>query len=118
LAWRRAEERFADSGAPRWVREGYLPRPEESTRREIARQLHYVFFTTEFALGWTRTLGRISPDFRARLLELTKAQSKLNWVIGWLDIGVGARTLGISGYFEDQAFAIRSDWSKIEAELA
>jgi hypothetical protein len=44
-------------------------------------------------------------------------QGKLRWAIGWIDIGAGGYVLKLSGYFEDQASAIESDWAKIESEL-
>jgi hypothetical protein len=120
LALTRATERFRNSGASPWISELGRQAPEEEESRKISRAINMSFAFTCFALGWAKILGDLAPQARSRLVAILndKDASALNWLIGWLDVAVGSRVLGISGYFEDQAGAIRSDWSEIEAELA
>ncbi len=119
LALTRATERFRASGASPWISELGKPPPEESLRTKISREINASFAITCFALGWAKVLGSLSPRMRPHLYQILQSgdAQALNWVIGWLDIAVGYRVLGISGYFEDQAWAIRSDWAEIEKEL-
>jgi hypothetical protein len=120
LALTRATERFRTSGASPWISESGRPPPSEDEGRKISRAINMSFELTCFALGWAKMLGGLAPQTCSRLVAILndKDANALNWVIGWLDVAVGYRVLGISGYFEDQAGAIRSDWAKIEAELA
>jgi hypothetical protein len=118
LAFMRAEERFGHSGALPWVTDGHRPRPDDALKILIGREIDACFRLTCFALSWSHTLAGVSPELRARLQRVIGDQGKLGWAIGWIDVGVGCYTLGLSGYFEDQASAIRRDWGEIESKLA
>ncbi len=119
LAFTRATERFRSGGPELWIREPGRLAPDEVTARTISRGINMSFEFARKGLAWTQLLGRIAPQMRPRLLQILKDNdaSGLHWVFGWLDIAVGYHVLGISRYFEDQASAIRSDWTDIENEL-
>ncbi|OSI68570.1 toll/interleukin-1 receptor domain-containing protein [Bradyrhizobium canariense] len=119
LAFVRAADRFRAAGADPWISRLGLPSPDEATTAAISRGINMSFEIACFGLGWTRALGQLAPELRPRLVQILndKDAAALNWVFGWLDIAAGRDVLGISGYFEDQAGAIRSDWAEIEGEL-
>jgi hypothetical protein len=119
LAFTRATERFRNSGADPWISTLGLARPDPEAAITISRGINMSFQMARLALGWTRLLGQLAPQMRPHLLQILndKDADALNWVFGWLDIAVGARVLGISMFFEEQAIAIRSDWAEIEKEL-
>jgi hypothetical protein len=96
-----------------------LPKPDEATATAISRGINMSFQIACLALGWTRLVGQLAPQMQPGLIQILndKDATASNWVFGWLDIPAGRHVLGISGYFEDQAGAIRSDWAEIEKEL-
>ncbi len=119
LAFTRAREQFRASGALPWLSESGRPPPDEDLRRTISREINLSFQIARFALAWVKVLGAVAPKMRPQLLEIVKSDdaAALRGLFGWLDIAVGYRALGISGYFEDQAFAIRGDWTEIAKQL-
>ena len=119
LGFTRATEQFRATGADPWISQTGLPRPDEATATAISRGINMSFQIACFTLAWTRLLGQLAPQMRPRLVQILndKDAAALNWVFGWLDIAVGYHVLGISGYFEDQAGAIRTEWAEIKEEL-
>jgi hypothetical protein len=114
----RALERFRQSGVDAWVRDGSTPKPDDHQKMQIAREIEMGLRTTALALAWAKMLGESAPTQRPAILRTLQADGALPWIIRWLDLGAGVHTLGISGYFEDQAAAILSDWKEIEKGLA
>ena len=117
-AFSHADDRFKNSGALPWISNGDLPAPDQELKISIGRGIGEFFRATCIALGWMRALARVEPKLKPVLLRMLSQQGKLNWALGWIDIGVGGHTLKLSGYFEDQASSIRSDWDAIEKELS
>ena len=109
----RGGERFRGSGAAPWMRDGNLAAPTEAERHSIAAEIEIAFDLAKLGLGWARAIGAAQPALRPRLAAALQEGAILRGCLGWLDIVVGNRALGISGYFEDQAMAIRSDWEAI-----
>jgi len=117
-AFSRADDRFKNSGALPWISNGHLPAPEEELKITIGREIGEFFRATCIALGWMRSLAKAEPKLKPVLRQMLSQQGKLHWALGWIDIGVGGHTLKLSGFFEDQAFAIIADWGEIEKELS
>jgi len=84
----------------------------------MGREIETSFNLASTGLAWTRALAELRPDLRSRLPAVMSGADGLRWAIGWLDIASGCYILEISRYFEDQAYALRSDWSEIGKGLA
>lgn len=113
-----ADDRFKNSGALPWISNGHLPAPNDELKIAIGRQIDEFFRATSMALGWMRALAKAEPKLKPVLRQMLSDQGKLNWALGWIDVGVGGYTLKLSGFFEDQASTIRSDWDAVEKELS
>ena len=99
LAFRSAEYRFRQSGAIPWVTKGTMLRPpEDELKRKIGWEIEASMRHACFALGWARGLGGIRPEFRSRLRHFISEQRALHWFIGWIDVGIGYSTPGLSGW--------------------
>ena len=118
LAFAHAERRFNESGAEKWVHEGYLPPPKNAEKRAVTYEINWCFGAIDLALGWVRALAKADASYKLALQKTLSEQQRLLWLLGWLDWGCGARTLQISGYFEDQAWSLRSDWDEIAKTLS
>ena len=108
------------SDAMRWVREGYLPKPDDQTRYRIAREMRCSYWTAYFAVKWIECYASTNKTIKSRLLKILSSENRegLFWLIGWLDSGLGTKTLGISEYSAVMASYITREWDRIKSNLA